>query len=441
MKFLIERFSFFFYRIYLKINYQRIISSKKSRVQKRIFFGPTPIINSKYWASALKEFGMDAVSFSPVKPELNNLSDFDQNLEEILNKNKIYRFLKKRGWAAEIFNKLVLFNYVSSNFDVVVMSYDWTFFSDTKYAEKEGVLLRHLSVKAIIIPYGGDFWQYSKVCDQSYKMGLMIHYPDSGINEDEKSKNIRYWNKMADLVLLGISMDGSNRNDLFSVSTLCIDTREWQLRKNYSMNDGKNGEVVIVHSPNHRYIKGTEFLLTAVEQLQKEGLKIKFLLLEKLPNDEVKRILREEADILVEKLIYSVYGLSGLEGLSCGLPVVSNLDHEMITRSFRRYSYLDECPIVSADPEDIYETLKLLITNPGLRRELGQKSRQYAEKFHSYPAFAWLFQQIMKKLFVDNSINLKLLYHPLLKDSFNNQQPRITHNLIDNKITVNSPST
>ena len=41
-----------------------------------------------------------------------------------------------------------------------------------------------------------------------------------------------------------------------------------------------------------------------------------------------------------------------------------------------------EIPILSTNPDSIYDNLKLLIENPKLRLDLGKRGRQYAEKYH-----------------------------------------------------------
>ena len=84
------------------------------------------------------------------------------------------------------------------------------------------------------------------------------------------------------------------------------------------MADGASEVVKITHAPNFRGFKGSEFIINAVEKLQKEGFKIELNLLEKLKNHEVKKILQDETDILVEQIIFTGHALNGLEGMACG---------------------------------------------------------------------------------------------------------------------------
>ena len=230
-------------------------------------------------------------------------------------------------------------------------------------------------------------------------------------------------------------VDGIGRWDLLPFSYGVIDERLWESKKKYSAHDGKNGLVTLVHTPNHRGVKGTEFLVKAVEELKAEGLQINFILLEKKKNSEVRRILFEEADILVEQLIGGAYALSGIEGMCTGLPVVANLEVEEYTRIFRRYSYLNECPAVSATPENVREVLRLLIRHPALREELGRASRKYVEKYHSYAAMQYMFSRIYERIWYGREVDLMNMYHPLDPASYNNQSPVIKHPLRESRIT------
>lgn len=38
--------------------------------------------------------------------------------------------------------------------------------------------------------------------------------------------------------------------------------------------------IVVGHMPNHRGVKGTEFLIDAIERLKSEGVKVELLLIE-----------------------------------------------------------------------------------------------------------------------------------------------------------------
>jgi hypothetical protein len=248
---------------------------------------------------------------------------------------------------------------------------------------------------------------------------LLVSYPEAAKNEKQIEKKVFFWSKYADGMITGfMGIDGMPRWDISIYSWIQINIEEWQQKEKYSMNNGFDGIVKILHSPNHRGVKGTEYLTKAIEELKGEGLQIKLVLLEKVQNSEVKEFM-QKVDILAEQFIGSGYALSGIEGMASGLPVMANLDNKEYTEIFRRYSFLNECPILSTTPETLKDNLRLLITNPKLRKELGKLGRKYAEKYHSYEMAQHMFTNIFKKLDGED-IDLMNLYHPLKSEYVKN---------------------
>lgn len=347
---------------------------------------------------------------------INTKTDFDKYFDDLLPRILRVKYLNQ---VAHLF---FVWYYVINNAKYFVMSYDGVVFH--KYFWKLEYLLFKLNgIKTIVIPYGDDVWMMSKIRDTSRTNSLLISYPHLVAKEKITTKKVFFWAKYADVVLSGFATNnGMPRWDIALLSFLQIDTREWVQKQHYSSNDGRNGEVKIIHTPNHRGCKGTEFLQVAVEELKQEGLLIELILMEKMKNTEVRRMM-QEVDILAEQFIATNYALSAIEGLASGLPVLSNLEDESLVKMFRRYSFLNECPVLSTTPETLKNNLRLLITNPKLRYELGILGRQFAEKYHSYKMTKFLFTNIFDKL-SGKDVDLINLYHPLLSSYVKNNYIR-----------------
>lgn len=427
----VETFLYIVFRIYWRIIRSKYYSNPNEAKKPRIIFGSTPIINNKYWSRSLVESGYNSVSLSHGLPVINKKEDFDLYLDElfpIIGDITSYKILLRQ---------LKLITYVVKNYDIVVSSFRFTLLEGTRFWEKEAYILKYFGKKTIVIPYGSDYYMYSKLIDNSLKHNLFVNVYQEIFNEEYIDKRVKYWKNQADFMVIAIMLDGAPRWDALPVNMLCIDTQEWSPNINRShINDGVNGVVKIAHSPNHRGFKGTEYILDAVNQLQNEGLKVELILIEGKQNTEVKRILHEEADILIEQIIFTGYALSGIEGMASGLPVMSNLESDFITEVFRRYSYLNECPIVSTSPENIVENLRFLVKNPEIRREIGIASRAFAEKYHSYNSSQYLFDKIIDKIWYNKEVNTFNLFHPLFSDSFNNLSPIIKSPLKKNKLPI-----
>jgi glycosyltransferase involved in cell wall biosynthesis len=408
--------------------YKRFVFKKIKREKRqspRFFLGLTPIINNKYWANAIKKRGYQATTVCTEIPIINNANDFDLILSEMFPIEGL------KDYKKILVQKLKLFAYVLENYDILIMSFRFNILSDTIFWNQEAQLLKDAGIKTFIIPYGSDFYMYSKVIDQSMKHNLMINVSNEIFNEQDIEQKAFYWRNHADFMMMGLMVDGAGRWDCLPSSTLCIDTESWVRLKAPSIADGKNGLVKIVHTPNHRGFKGTEFIVKAVKELKEEGLEIELILIEKMQNSEVKRILQEEADILVEQLIFSGYALSGIEGMAVGIPVMSNLDRQDIMQVFRRYSYLNECPILSTTPETLKNNLRLLITNPKLREDLGKAGREYVLKYQSYECFGSFIDMVVKKIWHNENVDTMNFYNPQKEDSYNNTKPLVKHPLVN----------
>ncbi len=396
---------------------------KKLPVRPRLVWGSTPIINNKYWAAALREKGYASETFTlDFYTSINKREDWGRILSE--EYPVVPHPLKPYFAFLDGIRK----------YDVFFLSFDGFFLKDTPVEWLQAVWIKWAGKKTVMLPYGSDSYVYRNIRSTSLIHGLMMSYPLASHSQDEIEKRVRYWTKHSDFQFSGImGPDGFGRWDVLAPTILYLDLDLWKASARKSQADGITESVTIVHAPNHRGFKGSEFILEAVSQLQNEGLKIKLILLEKLQNSEVKRILEEEADILVEQLIATGHGMNGLEGLASGLPVISNLEDESYMLPFRRWSYFDECPLVSASPENIKEVLRKLVTQPKLRNTLGSAGRAYVEKYHGLDSCQFVFEEILAQLKGERE-SLINLFHPILGD-YNKRKPKVLHPLVNNRFS------
>jgi len=137
----------------------------------------------------------------------------------------------------------------------------------------------------------------------------------------------------------------------------------------------------VVHAPNHRAFKGTHFLLEAVDRLQREGVAIELVLVERVPNRDALEIYRS-ADVVFDQCLIGFHGYLAQEAMALGKPVMCFI---------RKRDYLlapDECPIVSARPEEIADRIRELAADRALTHDLGARGRRYIERYHTLEAFA-----------------------------------------------------
>ena len=130
---------------------------------------------------------------------------------------------------------------------------------------------------------------------------------------------------------------------------------------------------VLIHAPSNPQIKGSEYVEKAVAALKAEGYKFEYIRLEKIPNDEAQRILRDDADIIIDQLLLGGFGNLTVEAMYYGKPVCCYLAKDVL---------LDcpDCPIVNCTIENLKEKLARLIKHPEERVQLGKKGRIFVEK-------------------------------------------------------------
>lgn len=400
---LIDLINTYFYLSKIYLIARKIGKNSQLDIKKpRLVWGRTPLANNIYWSRAMKQAGYSSETFTANFYEIiHSREDWDLLLTEkypnIKDKYKPY------------------FAFIESlrNYDVFFISFDGYFLGGTPLWKYEAYLLKLARKKVVVIPYGGDAYVYRRIASTSLIHGLLLSYPMASTIQTEKAERVDYWVQNADFVIPGVmGMDGFGRWDLLTPTPLAIDTHQWRKSQRNSDADGKNGTVYIAHAPNHRGFKGTEFVLNTIEELKNEGYKIDLILIEKMKNADLKKKFETEVDILVEQLVFTGMGLNGIEGMASGLCVISNLEDESYTLPLRRWSFLSECPIVSATPESLKDVLIKLITRPELRKMLSACGREYVEKYHSLEASQYVFSQIIEYLY-DRREPMLNFFHPL----------------------------
>lgn len=148
---------------------------------------------------------------------------------------------------------------------------------------------------------------------------------------------------------------------------------------NIRYNNAPNPKPVVIHAPSNQERKGTAHVLEAVKRLEKEGCSFDFRLCRNMPNTQVREML-SEGDIAVDQLFAVGAGLFAVEAMAAGCAVLGGNIPEL--------SGILNLPIIHTNTTNVYDNLKLLIKNPDLRQELGEKGRRYAERYHDHRKIA-----------------------------------------------------
>jgi hypothetical protein len=193
--------------------------------------------------------------------------------------------------------------------------------------------------------------------------------------------------RYADMIVGNSCFDSSQFNSThfkYKVLNLSLWHPNLEIPEEHKLPESNN--LRIVHSfvdtnRNHdgKNIKGTPFIIAAIERLKKEGYPVEFLCFKKISSRDM-RFYQAQADIVVEQIIYGWWGSTGVETISLGKPVVCYLQPSWKDFFLKTYPEYDELPIVEANPSNIYDVLKTLVTNHKYRISMGHKSRRFAKQ-------------------------------------------------------------
>ena len=132
---------------------------------------------------------------------------------------------------------------------------------------------------------------------------------------------------------------------------------------------------VILHIPTEPLVKGTKYVVDAIEKLKAEGYKFEFRLKRQLTQAEMYDEIAS-CDVYVDELLCGSHGVTSVETMAAGKVTVTYIRPDLVPK------FPAEIPLVNANPDTFYSKLKELICEPALRADLSCRSRQYVEKYH-----------------------------------------------------------
>jgi glycosyltransferase involved in cell wall biosynthesis len=151
---------------------------------------------------------------------------------------------------------------------------------------------------------------------------------------------------------------------------------------------------LVIHSPTSPEIKGTEYVLQAVESL-KVKYDFDFKLIQNMPRRDALALM-QQCDIYVDQLIGGGHGLAACEAMAFGKPVICFIKDALLKE------YPKEIPIVNANPDNITEKLEVLIKDAQLRNQIGKQGRAYIDKHHSEKYLAGEMIKIYEQVIAEN---------------------------------------
>ena len=144
----------------------------------------------------------------------------------------------------------------------------------------------------------------------------------------------------------------------------------------YANRDFRFHDPIRICHASRNVFKGTSQIISAVERL-KSTQRVELVLIENMSHSRALE-LKHECDIFVDQLTNAGgwgYGMSSVEALAMGLPVVTNIPPQMEKQ-------LGAHPFVFADSQSVANALERLITNEVACRDLSSRGQQWVRTRH-----------------------------------------------------------
>jgi glycosyltransferase involved in cell wall biosynthesis len=364
--------------------------------------------NFGYLAAALRKRGWDAVSASIADPDGypklythgHDVTLYDRDLAG--TKAKTAKFLK------EAFDRFGVVHYYGVS--TLTFFYDnWDNTAahdrvpwDTLEWKRRGALVGYSVSGCLDMASQRSFSAWSGgMCD------ICPWQDEPSICSDEK--NLAWGRKVAEVadilcIETDVMLDYRAHEKVFREPlTFALDPEVWRpdlpIPEAFRVERESAGEVLVYHSVGNykerlrggRNVKGTPAVVAAVEKLREEGMNIRLIFKDNVPNLE-NRYYQAQADIIVDQLNYGRYGATAREGFMLGRPVVGALNRSEPegTPSL----CIEECPIAPATEDTIAEVLRDLAGDAKKRAALGAAGRAYALKWWSADVLAARFERV-----------------------------------------------
>jgi hypothetical protein len=338
----------------------------------RIFIGFTDIANiANVYAQAFKELGHQTFTATWSKSYFYPDSDYDVVIDQRAwgkaasrRKDSFKILVKALGGMAQFPRALKcdLFITFAPALLPVHLIYPW---------------LKRLGKKLVCPFWGSDIRYWYAYIEEMTRLGIadefrpfIDYYKENpGPAYQDKLRLVQTTERYADLIL---SQPGYAQLQTRPYMRATIPLELSQLQFNLP----ERKIPLVVHAPSVRSVKGTEYVLTAIEKLKAENIPFEFRLIEKMPNSELRRLLAT-SDIVIDQLFSETVATLAAEGMATG--------NAVLTRYIVDFAGVPEgCPAVNATRDNLADELRALIMDNERRRQLAYAGRTYVENYNNH---------------------------------------------------------
>lgn len=378
--------------LYMACIYVRYFGKKEIDVG----IGPEPLINNVYHKKALLQQGYTVETFVNVVYFI--IDEFDYRGDKVIQrKTRIGRYLRKYAFFIRAVSRYrCIYFYFNGG----------PLFTNPILKKYEPKLFKLSRTKSVVMPYGGDVHIMSHCPNLLFKHAMATDYPQFYERIEETEKQVKRWIRHADHVISGCDwVDYTYHWDTLTLAHFSIDVSKFipyrQDSSFYEREFSKEHPLKVLHAPNHRTIKGTDFFIKAIEELRTEGYPIELILIQGKSNAEVLQAM-SDVDVVADQLIIGWYAMFALEAMSMAKPVICYLRQDLIDLYLNsgNLESVDEIPHINSDFLSIKNTFIRIIRGEISLSKHSEKGLKFVEKYHSIEYIGEVFHKI------NSSINL-----------------------------------
>ncbi|MFL0197097.1 glycosyltransferase family 1 protein [Clostridium sp. WILCCON 0269] len=332
----------------------------------RVIHGTMEIANQMHTITeGLKKLGVDAKTLNYYPNYLGYKSDYSLNVNSFKDINEANIEAKKLA------SKMIAENDV----------FHFLFGTSLTLDYSDLPLLKELKKKVIMQYVGSDVRMYSKAIISNKYVKV------KDMNEDNIKRKLELISRYVPDCLVDYELAEyvKDYHSNIHYTRAAIDLNKYKF-----IGQTSNKKFKIVHAPTSPEIKGTRYILKAIEEL-KEKYDFDFELVQGMSHEQATKTY-EKADLIIDQILAGSHGLFAVESMAMGKPVICWIS------DFMRERYPKELPIISANPDNIKEKMEYVIQNKDMLKEIGIKGRVYVEKYHDMNKIATDMMEIYKGL-------------------------------------------
>lgn len=337
----------------------------------RVFVGLSEVANCVHnYAAGFREIGVQTFTVVSTRAWAYPDSTYDVVLDEDLGPSSNIGFVRRQLWRLRYYATVAK---ALLTCDVFIFTFGTAFRANRRDLK----LLKLLGKRVICVFLGDDTRYWYAYTQETELLGI-----DSDIRPylDEVLKN-RAHDYLASKLF--VVQQAEMHADVVLNTPDCAQLlSKPYMRTNLPLNLSRiicnvpNREIpLVLHAPSVRDIKGTKFVLAAVERLRAEGIQFEFRLIERMANAELLGLL-EQADIVIDQLYSETVATLALESMAAGCAVLARYLPE-------RLRIDTACPVVNTNFETVTDRLREVIVDRNLRQRLAHAGRPYVERYHS----------------------------------------------------------